>query len=287
MSYTRILVPTDFSKEAETALQTAVLLAKKIGGHLQILHVLEVGQRNSINVSGGPSNERTMTESVLVHEGLKGAQESLERSVKLHDLVTQGVDYDLSIRLGNPFRKILECIDNKDIDLVVMGSKGAWGYSEVLVGSNTEKVVRNAPCPVLTVKSVTPESAFSSIVLPTEGKTHDKKILPAVKELQSLFDSKLHLVYVNTRRNFKPDTVIKPQLRAFAEENGLTNFSIHVYSDFSAEDGIRFFAEEIDAGMIAAGTHAHFGFARLIQGSVSEGLVNHAQRPVLTVAKEK
>ena len=105
-----------------------------------------------------------------------------------------------------------------------------------------------------------------------------------VKRVQKLYDSELHLVYINTRRNFRPDTVLKPQLVAFAEESDLSNYQVHVYNDFSAEDGIRFFAEEIDAGMIALGTHAHLGLARLLQGSVSEGLVNHAKRPVLTVS---
>jgi nucleotide-binding universal stress UspA family protein len=260
-------------------------LARHAKAEIKFLHVVEVSLNDSINTSGGPSNVSTLSDKVLVHEALKAAHEALGRSYVLHNLEhEENIKVTQTIRIGSPHSHVLACIEKEEIDLVVMGTKGAWGYSEVLVGSNTEKIVRKARCPVLAVKSAVAESAFDDIVFATEMSDAEQVVVDQVKEIQQLFNSRIHLVWINTRKNFRPDKLSKSLLREFAEDRGLTNYQIHVFNDMIPEDGIRHFADEINGGMIAMGTSSHTGLGRLLRGSVAEDTVNHAKRPVLTVS---
>lgn len=261
------------------------MLARKMKAEIKFLHVVEVSQNDSINTSGGPSNVSTVSDNIFVHEALKAAHESLGRSYVLHNLENEeDIQVSQTIRIGRPHQHVLACIEQEQIDLVVMGTKGAWGYSDVLVGSNTEKIVRRATCPVLSVKSAVPESAFGEIVLATEISDREQVVVNQVKKIQEMYGSRVHLVWINTRRHFRPDKLSKSLLREFAEKRGLTNYEVHVFSDSIPEDGIRHFANEINGGMIAMGTSSHTGLARVFRGSIAEDTVNHAKRPVLTVS---
>jgi nucleotide-binding universal stress UspA family protein len=285
MSIRKILVPTDFSSQAENAVQAAIILAKKAKAEIILLHVIELSNSQTINSSGGPSNEASFTDAVIMHEALEAARLGLERSFVLHDLNKETeIKTTQLIRVGSPHDQVLKCIEKSKVDLVIMGTKGAWGYSEVLVGSNTEKIVRKAQCPVLSVKSVIPENAFESIVYATEMNDRESKVMESISAIQELFNSHIHLVWINTRRHFQPDTISKKRLLEFAEQQRMVNYQIHVYNDLIPEEGIRNFAQEMDAGMIIMGSSTHTGLSRLLQGSVSSDMVNHAQRPVLTVS---
>ena len=167
-----------------------------------------------------------------------------------------------------------------------MGTKGASGLSEVLIGSNTEKVVRRARCPVLTVKEGVDESVFNSIVYATSMGKHEERVVETIKELQQGYNSKIYIVWVNTPNNFKADRLTKALMRDFAQKHNLSNYEVHVFNDVIEEDGIRHFADEVDAGMIVMSTSSHTGLSRIIRGSIAEDMVNHARRPVLTVSKK-
>ena len=114
--------------------------------------------------------------------------------------------------------------------------------------------------------------------------SREQVVIDQVKQFQQLFDAKIHMVWINTRRNFRPDTYSKPLLKKFAKEMGLKNIQTHVYNNDRVEDGIRSFAESIHGGLIAMGTSSNIGLSRLLRGSVAEDIVNHAKRPVLTIS---
>ena len=127
------------------------------------------------------------------------------------------------------------------------------------------------------------EDSFENIVYATNFGEHEERVVNAIKDIQSVFKSKIHLVWINTPNNFKSDVSNRPMLDDFASKHGLENFTTNVYNDIIAEDGIRHFADYIDADLIIMGTNSYTGVSRLIRGSVAEDMVNHAVRPVLTV----
>ena len=103
-----------------------------------------------------------------------------------------------------------------------------------------------------------------------------------VKDLQDLFDARLHVLYVNTPAMFKKDSETKANLQAFAKRFMLKNFTLNIYNDTSEEEGIANFAKDVKADMIALRTHGRKGIARLASGSIAEDVVNHINCPIWT-----
>ena len=281
----KILVPTDFTQEADNAVETARMLAKKFKAKIVFLNVIELSSGEVINTSGGPSNYASFTDGMLIHESLKRSEEEMTRLVEVSKF--QGISSEYEVKLGNPFGHIFSTVKEHDIDFIVMGTKGASGLSEIIIGSNTEKVVRKAKCPVLSIKEPMAEDSFENIVYATNFGEREDNVVKAIKDLQSVFDSKVHLVWINTPNNFKSDVSNRPMLDDFASKHGLENYTINVYNDIIAEDGIRHFADYINDDLIVMGTNSYTGLSRVIRGSVAEDMVNHAVRSVMTVTMKE
>lgn len=276
----RILVPTDFSEQARNAFEVAVAIARKTGAAIKLLHVVEMPASSysfsaTGDIVGGNGMEQVYMMKLL--ESTKHQMAELERSVEHKGVeVVQEVDADTVIS------KIKRVIREDKVDLVVMGSKGASGMDEFLIGSNTEKVVRAAESPVLTVKARIPRFEFKNIVMASDFKREIGTAMEKFKYFQQVFGATLHLVYVNTPGAFESTSNLRLRMQTAAERHGLQNFTINVYNDTIEEDGILHFAEEIRADLVMMATHGRTGLAHLLSGSIAEDLVNHSDIPVLT-----
>ncbi|WP_114784841.1 universal stress protein [Botryobacter ruber] len=275
----RILVPTDFSEQSRNAFEVAVSLARKTGAAIKLLHVVDVPYTANFSATGDLVLRDEMDNLYVL--------KLLERTkVQMRELLGSvehgGVDVVQEVDSASIFRKIREVIHRDQVDLVVMGSKGASGMDEFLVGSNTEKVVRTAPCPVMTVKRRHPNFEVRNIVLASDFKHELDAAIDKVKEFQDLFQARLHLVYINTPGAFESSRNMTTILESVAERYRLQNFTINVYNDILEEDGILHFVEDINADLIMMATHGRTGLAHILSGSIAEDLVNHTARPVIT-----
>ena len=276
----KILVPTDFSAEAESATDVARILALKFDAEILFLHTIEISSAEAINASGAPSNFDSVADAMFVHESINSAKNEMSR---LEDVSKfKGITTSQQIKLGSPFQHIHDAIENDGVDFVVMGTKGASGLSEVLIGSNTEKVVRRAKCPVLSVKAPLEQEGLEDIVYATEMGDNEAPVIDIIQDFQRAFGATVHIVWVNTPNNFQSDRVTKERLREFATKYRMVDYTLNVFNDVVEEDGILHFAQEVKAAMIAMGTSSHTGLSRIIRGSIAEDIVNHAKRPVLT-----
>ncbi len=142
--FSRIVVPTDFSACAEEAWTLAGRLADAFGAELVLLHVLVEGPL----FHEGPFN---MDKARKVYEAArKWAEESLEQwggTAREKGLKVRWV-----LRTGVPYREIVALATDERADLVLMGTHGRGGIDRALLGSVADRVVRLAPCPVLTVR---------------------------------------------------------------------------------------------------------------------------------------
>ena len=274
-----ILVPTDFSEQANYALDVAHAIARKSNASIKLLNIVEAPGGGSFNSMGEVTTVDPM-DNVFMMEMLN----HMKRRIK--ELAGNSRYSDVNIAtevvVGNPFSSIANEITTSKVDLVVMGSKGASGLEETLIGSNTEKVVRRAKCPVLTIKNKTDINSVKNIVFASDFKGNDDNVMDAIKQFQQFFDAKLHLVKVNTPNNFTSDRELKVRMREFAKRHSLDNITYNIYNDAVEEDGIIYFADEINADVIALATHGRTGLMHLLSGSIAEDVVNHAKRPVWT-----
>ncbi|MCF7822640.1 MAG: universal stress protein [Candidatus Marinimicrobia bacterium] len=144
MQFTRILVPTDFSESAKFALPFAIDLAQKYHSKLFIIHVVEpivVPVDFAWGTYSYPDIEKQLGGFV---------EESMAKILKDH--IPPGIEAEATQLNGKSWREIITFAKEQEMDLIVMATHGLSGLSHALYGSTTEKVVRKAPCPVLTVR---------------------------------------------------------------------------------------------------------------------------------------
>jgi nucleotide-binding universal stress UspA family protein len=275
----KILVPTDFSKTSITALETAFEIAKKAGGTIFVLHVVEEATPDSYSIRGEWRDDN-WEDRLFTFKLLEKAKAQLEKLVM--DPRFSAVKLVGELRLGNPFHGMNTIIAEQKVDLVVMGTRGKTNLESMVIGTNTERVVRHSHCPILTVHKKPSSSDFKNIVYATAMSKDEEVFSRIVKRTQQLYDSTIHLVRINTPGDFQRDRVVKDYMNKFAKTLQFKNFTINVYNDVSEEEGILYFADSIDADLIAMATHGRTGFAHVLAGSIAEGVVSKAVRPVLT-----
>jgi nucleotide-binding universal stress UspA family protein len=275
----KILVPTDFSKHAQTSVDVAADIARRSGATLILLHVVEEATDGSFNVEGEASMG-SVEDRLYNIRLIQSARKQLERAV--NDANYKDIQVDGLLRVGNPFHGMRTIVTENKVDLVVMGKSGKTKMQELLIGSNTEKIVRLAKCPVLTVNKKPARTDFRNIVYATAMDKDETVFARIVKRAQQLYNSTIHLVRINTPGDFQRDHIAKDDMQKFARNISLKNYTINVYNDVNVEEGVIRFADSIDAEMIAMATHGRTGFAHVIAGSVAEDVVGHAKRPVLT-----
>jgi len=277
----KILVPTDFSDIANNALNEAVQIAKKSNAEVVLLSVIEEGSTGSIKITG-EIKDKDVQENIYIIKLIEKTKERLANIISEQNDVTVTSE----IRMGNPFHSISDIISEHDVSLVVMGTRGASGLEELVIGSNTEKVVRHSKCPVLSVHDKS-SSSYKDIIFASSFDDDEEGLIVLLKDFQKKYNSTIHMVWVNTPNNFERDKLTKIRMRQFIEKYAIPNCTINIYNDISEEDGIISFGEEKNADMIAMITHGRTGFAHLIAGSIAEDVVNHTKRPVLTYSINK
>jgi nucleotide-binding universal stress UspA family protein len=273
----KIIVPTDFSDQANQALKFAAEIAKKSGGSITLVNVMELPE--------SMLTARLYVDDKIVKDSAAKAKKNFDKIVAKYK---DDVIIKTTVEYGNPSMTILKLIEDKKADLVVMGTKGASGLKEIFVGSNTEKVVRGSKVPVISIPKASKVSGIKNIVFPNSLREENEALTLQVKAMQDFFGATLHIVYVNTPAMFKRDHETIGRLRTYARRYMFKNVKIHVYNDLSEQEGAMNFADEVGADMIAMGTHGRFGLAHLLSGSVAEDVVNHVDRPIWTFrTKEK
>lgn len=284
MEIKKILVPTDFSEEANIALKAATTIADAAGASVSLLHVIDVPHvspfegNDGINLSSTTSDDPNL-EQVFMHRLMEVARDKLAAAKEQYGNVniTEHVVFD------DMAKSLASFVIKDETDLIVMGSKGASGLEELTVGSNAERVIRMAKAPVLTVKGELTDTNFRNIVFASSFLNVPTKVVDSIKTFQKVFcDATVHFVKVVTPNTFETTQDTIDLINSFAREHGFDNFTANCHNHYTEEEGIRTFAEAIGANIIAMTTHGRTGVAHLLFGSIAEEVANHANIPVLT-----
>ena len=132
----KILVPIDFSKPSEYAAKMAAKIAKKTSASITLIHLIELPSELA-NIEYG--SRFSIPESMLYLRKIKEKIIDFKNS-----FFTEDMKVDYFIKLNNPFDGIRKYADKIDADLIIMGSKGHSKFEEIIIGSNTEKIVRSS-----------------------------------------------------------------------------------------------------------------------------------------------
>ncbi len=275
----KILVPTDFSPSAQVALQRAFLIAKKHEAEVNVLHV--IGSLKSQLLAP----EVGMLDEDLEKNYISSIQEHAFALIQknIESISFKEAQYKVAVEAGNIYQQIKQYATDHEIDLILMGTEGTRNLKEIWVGSNTEKVVRVAPCPVLAVKPNCPEfEGFANILFPSSLGDAQVPTLKRLALFAESFGGKIHLLYVNTAFGYLDAEEIIEKQEILVSKAGVEGISLHHTTARTEEAGILNMARYLKVDLIALQTSQRKGLSHFFFGSTAEDVVNTAQIPVLT-----
>jgi nucleotide-binding universal stress UspA family protein len=277
-----ILVPTDGSECAATAVSYASDLANTYGA---TVHTLCVADARTLE--NAPHRERMREQRT----------ELAERTCA--EFAAAGVQATQAVRTGVPHEAILEYATEQGVDLVVMGTHGRTGVERYLLGSVTEKVVRLSDAPVLTVKSMAEDAVtypYEDVLVPTDGSDGAAAATDLAVDVASTYGARLHaLSVVDTMAmglDVRSDAVVErlegEARRAVETVERRAADTAVAATETAVERGtphgtIRSYAEANGIDLVVMGTHGRSGLERYLLGSVAEKTVRTSPAPVVTV----
>lgn len=268
----KILVPTDFSKHSENALKVATQIAKKNNGSILAVHMMGLSE-SGLNTSGNSGGLEGLFHVKLAK---KNFSDFLDKEY-LKDL-----EIEQAVQDYKAFNLLNQLVKEKEVDMIVMGSHGTSGLTEdIFVGSNTEKMVRHSDVPVLVIKEPIDDFKMDQVVFACDFKLENAKAYKEAINLFDKFNAKVNMLYVNTPQKFKSSREIDIHIERFLNEVGGIN-KVEFYNDYTVENGVFNYSDDINADLIAIPTHGRRGLAHFFTGSIGEDIANHSKKPVIT-----
>ncbi|MFB6092955.1 MAG: universal stress protein [Haloquadratum sp.] len=284
-----VLFPTDGSVGAFRVLDHVLDLAAR---HDATLHVLTVVDREG--------DQRTADESEAESAAETDAEATVAEVTERAD--GRGVETHTAVRRGEPFQTIVDYADGADVDLIAMPTHGRSGLERLFLGSTTERVVRHATAPVLTVRpSADRELAYPyrRVLVPTDGSECANEALGVGSDLAVATDARLDVLSVVDVTSFGLDARVDLQLDQLessaqtvvddavgvATDAGLAPDAVtgDVRTGTSPVREINAYVDDNDVDLVVVGTHGRTGLDRYLLGSVTEKLLRTTTVPVMTV----
>ncbi|MGM0565337.1 MAG: universal stress protein [Bacteroidota bacterium] len=273
----RIVVGFDFSKGALHAFRYALQMAKKTGADIRLVWVDNLSSGEA--VFNSPANE--------IRADAKENIESLINKYKDHPGIG---NLDFRLMKGKVGNELARHAKEFEADFIVVGTHGITGFEEYWIGSNANRVVIYASCPVITVRYnyEIPEQV-SRIVLPIDSTRETIQKLPHVKHMAKICNAEIVILGVYTTSlqsmNKKVDKLVH-DTEEYIRKNGISYVKDCIKTDNLAHDVLEYASEHL-ADMIAIMSERESSTSNMLLGEYAHKIVNHSPVPVLNVrAKE-
>ena len=273
MNAIKVLIPTDFSVQAEYAYIMVKNLESKIPVDIHFLHVLQVPDTVTMDIEG---NVFTCGEIDVTYVE-KQRDIALRKLNNLKSLY--GDNIQVHLRMGAMTETTTKFASENAIDLIVMGTKGAFGLKEKVSGSSTQFLARKSRVPVLSLMCDRGDLKINNILLVHDFSKNEKMDLSIMHKLVNNFHCNIHFLQI-TKGN--PDTERAAYLsnaETFAAENKIDGFTFHILHDKDVETGVEHMLQLQDMDIICIGTHGKGG---LFHTSATEKLINHLFKPIIS-----
>ena len=238
----RIIVPIDFSSFSDNAFLSALKIAQKSNSSITLINVVST-ELDWKNLSKERKNQN---QNILDMEA--EAKDKLRAFIMDHKLQT--VPVEAVVGVGVPHQEILEIANKHAANLIVIGAYGMGHTNEKFIGSNIQKVLRNANCPVLAVKKAMNGNDLRKMAFASKFNEDSRPAFMKMKPILKDFQTSVHFLYINTPTDFINSGEAERKMDSYAK--GLEDHIIHkhVYSHKEAENGIVEFAKKNKIGFI-------------------------------------
>lgn len=272
-----LLVPTDFSKSAENALEYALAMAKQHGHQIQLLNVCPVPYEFSVRLE----DAITAIEDDAQHQ-LKRTISKIRKNPEYSDISCEAVT-----TVGRTVHSIVDYAHENKISLMIMGTKGVSGLSRSLIGSNSAEVIKRSSTPVLVVPQHASYHTFNKIIYAVDYLDDSLKSLEKVMEDTKIFNMSHFTVHIASKENLKEE-MMHHNFKALVNEKIPNRFVGHelVYDESPVKGLQRHMAENENALYVLIRHSKHFRES-LWNTSISEELVYQSSTPVLILRSEE
>ncbi len=274
MEKLKILIPTDFSEQAEFAFLLVQNIAAKVATDLHFLHVMDVPDTVTFDNTKGFE-----TCGEIDRKTLETRKQIIDQ--KLANLKTlYGEDINTHFLAGKLIDSISNFAETNQFHLIAMGTKGAWGLKERFSGSEAQQVARHSKTPVLALKCDRSDLEFKNLLLVHDFSKPQEENIAFIRLLQKAFNSKIHLLQI-VQSEAEKATVLA-DMETFSRINMLHEVEKHTLVDQDVENGVIHFNQMQDTDLICIGTHGRSSFAHLIRPGATEKLINHLFKPIFS-----
>lgn len=279
----KILVPMDFSKASLDALDYAVHMAEEYDSEITLLHVVETYEFNSSYRDDNTARE-------IIENGIK---------LKFDEIVEEKgndkVSFAYAYRTGKIYKQIQSYSDENGIDMIVMGTHGSSGntgdIAKFMLGTNANRVVHSANCPVLTVKNKEHDINFKNMLLPLDiTKDTRQKVESAIK-LAKQFKSNVHLLAVSSFVDEFQENSKFLELRVKEVADEVVSKGVHVFTCIERNESITHaidaYSKKNDIDLIMIMTKQEKKWDEFLLGSQAKKVITNSDVPVLSLQPRK
>jgi nucleotide-binding universal stress UspA family protein len=272
-----IIVPVDFGEQSLIALNQTFNLAKLTHSEIVLLNVIDEDFLSTLQNRIFSNNDM----ETKYRADLKAKLDELASKTSRES----GIQVKTMIRSGKIYEEIVQAARETNAALIIMGTMGPVGLKKRIMGSNASRVVREAECPVITIKGKHHRSGCRNILLPLDLTKETKEKVDNAIELAMLFGSVIHIVtIVESDDEFIMNRLTRQmnQVREIIEESGVSCTSEFVKGGDVAEEVVAI-AKKVDADLIMIMTQQEVGFTDLFISSAAQEIINLSDIPVLSI----
>ena len=275
-----ILFPTDFSPNADNALNYAVEIARKVKGNLVLFHAYSVqlvdpNMPAEIYLSAYQEEEKSAKESLeeLSKRIIDSNKDEDGKSLFTTDaIVTQGLVVDEVMSLINDFK----------IDIVIMGTHGASGITELILGSNTASVIEKAPVPVLAIPHNAVYKNISNIVYAYDDIKSGLPSFQKLLEFAKIYDSTITLLHIIDSEKNTVD-MNKQEFEKIKQSFGYEKIGLELVKEDKVLEGINDYINSNDVDILAMAIKKQTLFDKIFNRSLTKKMAHHTKIPLLAL----
>jgi nucleotide-binding universal stress UspA family protein len=270
MEKIKVLIPTDFTVQAEYAYILVNNLSQTSPMEIHFLHVMNFPDTVTIDLNGTVSTSGEI-DKAYVESQVEIAKRKLNQLRNLY-----GEDKFVHLKIGKTNQTIIDFAESNQFDLIAMGTKGAWGLKEKLSGTETQLVARKSNVPVLSLMCDRSNLELKNILLVHQFEEEINQDLTLLKKIIADFNPKIHFLQIAKN---KSEELIKSEMQKFASQHQLPEYEAHILQDKDVESGVIHFNQMNNMDIVCMGTHGKGGF---FHSSATEKLINHMFKPIIS-----
>lgn len=269
----QILVAVDFSKSSLKAVESAIIISNKTGAKVTLVWV--------------EKQDSSDTEySKISIEDREDAKNRLNEIVESYKNTIKKSLLSIKLRKGKIYQEIVAQSKLSNADLIILGSQGTSGFEDIMVGSNTFRIVSHSKCPALIMPSgYSSKVGFDNIVIPLDSTSDTCRKVQFTIEFAKHFDSTIHILGLNNTSLKSLQRRIEMHVndaKKIIEENGLKYFVEFITTD-NITKTILNYSDSVQAGLISIMTEQSVASGNFHLGPNAQQIVNQSALPVLSI----